>query len=127
MEKTGEPLAPLWFRGFKLHTVWNRPPGEEPVHQITFPHLRGDATTPMLEYELEKFPQSMRQGPKIAVPLRPPSSLHWNIESNLMFTIKVDTNQWWLEAKSAAQDPEQESAGAEESTRCLFPRGLPRP
>ena len=21
MEKTGEPLAPLWFRGFRLHTV----------------------------------------------------------------------------------------------------------
>ena len=39
VEKTGEPLAPLWFRGFRLHTVWSRPPGEEPVHQITFPHL----------------------------------------------------------------------------------------
>ena len=26
MEKTGEPLAPLWFRGFRLHTVWSRPP-----------------------------------------------------------------------------------------------------
>ena len=41
MEKTGEPLAPLWFWGFRLHTVWSRPPGEEPVHQITFPHLEG--------------------------------------------------------------------------------------
>ena len=39
IEKTGEPLAPLWFRGFRLHTVWNQPPGEEPVHQIAFPHL----------------------------------------------------------------------------------------
>ena len=39
VEKTGEPLAPLWFRGFRLHTVWNRPPGEEPVHWIAFPHL----------------------------------------------------------------------------------------
>ena len=37
--KTGEPLAPLWFRGFRLHTVWNQPPGEEPVCQITFPRL----------------------------------------------------------------------------------------
>ena len=27
MEKTGEPLAPLWFRGFRLHTVWSRLPG----------------------------------------------------------------------------------------------------
>ena len=27
MERTGKPLAPLWFRGFRLHTVWSRPPG----------------------------------------------------------------------------------------------------
>ena len=39
MDKTGEPLAPLCFWGFRLHTVWSRPPGGEPVHQITFPHL----------------------------------------------------------------------------------------
>ena len=39
VEEMGGPLAPRWFRGFRLHTVWNRPPGEEPVHQIIFPHL----------------------------------------------------------------------------------------
>ena len=92
VEKTGEPLAPHWFRGFRLHTVWTWPPGEEPVHQIAFPHLRGEVTTPMLEYELEKFPQSMWPGPKIAISLRPPSSLHWNIESDLILTIMMDTN-----------------------------------
>ena len=27
VEKTGEPLAPLWFQGFRLHTVWSWPPG----------------------------------------------------------------------------------------------------
>ena len=27
MEKTGEPLAPLWFQGFRLHTVWSQPSG----------------------------------------------------------------------------------------------------
>ena len=92
VEKTGEPLAPLWFRGLRLHTVWSWPPGEEPVHQIAFPHLPGDVTAPMLEYELEKFPQSVQQGPKIAIPLRPPSSGHWNIESDLILTIMMDTN-----------------------------------
>ena len=56
MEKTGEPLAPLWFWGFRLHTVWSQLPGGQPVHQITFPRLRGDATAPMLEYKPEKFP-----------------------------------------------------------------------
>ena len=39
MEKTGEPLAPLWFWGFRLHTVWSLLPGGEPVRQITFPRL----------------------------------------------------------------------------------------
>ena len=122
IEETGEPLAPHQFRGFRLHTVWSRPPGGEPIHQITFPHLRGEATAPMLEYEPKKFPQSMRQGPKVTIHLRPPSSRHWNIESNLIFTIAVDTHQWWCEAKRTGQDQEQESAGAEES-----PREMPAP
>ena len=92
VEKTGEPLAPHWFRGFRLHYLWSWPPGEESVHQITFPHLRGEVATPMLVYEPEKLPPSMRQGPKIAISLRPPSRLHWNIESDLMLTITMDTN-----------------------------------
>ena len=117
MEKTGEPLAPHWFRGFRLHTGWSQLPGGEPIHQIAFPHLRGDATTPMLEYEPEKFPQSMRQGPKIAISLRTPSKEHWNIDSDLILTLMMDTHQRWLEAKRAGQDPEQESAGAESSPR----------
>ena len=122
VEETGEPLAPRWFQGFRLHTVWSQPPGEEPVHQIAFPHLRGEATALMLEYEPEKSPQSMQQGPKVAIPLRPPSSRHWNIESDLTFTIAVDTHQWRHEAKRTGQDQEQESAGAEES-----PREMPAP
>ena len=117
LEKIGEPLASLWFRGFRLHTVWSRPPGKEPVCQITFPHLRGDATAPMLEYVPEKFPQSMRRGPKMAIPLRPPSSEHWKIESDLMLPLTKDTYRQWLEAKRAGQDPERGSVGAESSPR----------
>ena len=117
VEKTGEPLAPHWFRGFRLHTVWSRPPGEEPICQITFPRLRGDATLPMLEHEPEKYPPSMWQEPKVAIPLRPPSSRHWNIDSDLTFTIVVDTHCWWHEAKGTGQDQEQESMGAEESPK----------
>ena len=93
VEETGEPLAPHWFRGFRLHTVWSQPPGEEPIHQIAFPRLRGETTTPMLKYGLEKFPPSMRQGPKVAIPLRPLSSRHWNIESDLTFTLAVDNRR----------------------------------
>ena len=122
MEKTGEPLAPLWFQGFRLHTVWSRPPGGKPVRQIAFPHLRGDATAPMLEYKPEKFPQSLLQGPKMSINLWPPSREHWNIESDLILTLMMDTYQWWLEAKRADQDPERESAGAEVS-----PKEMPIP
>ena len=71
----------------------------------------------MLEHEPEKFPQSMQQGPKVAIPLRPPSSRHWNIDSDLIFTIAVDTHRQWHEAKGTGQDQEWESAGAEESPR----------
>ena len=71
----------------------------------------------MLKYELEKFPQSMLQGPKMAIPLRPPSSRHWNIESDLIFTIVVDTHRRRREAKRTGQDQERESVGVEESPR----------
>ena len=80
----------------------------------------------MLEYEPEKFPQSMQQRPKIAIPLRPPSSGHWNIESDLTLTLVMDTHQRRLEAKRAGQDPEWESAGAEVSPReTPVPEGAP--
>ena len=117
VEETGEPLAPGWFWGFRLHTVWSQPPGKEPVHQITFPRLRGDATTPMLEHEPEKLHSSMRQRPKVVIPLRPPSSRHWNIDSDLSFTIAVDTHHQRYEAKNTGQDPQQEFTQAEKSPR----------
>ena len=97
--------------------MWSRPPGGEPVRQVTFPRLRGEATTPLLEYEPEKFPQSLLQGPKMSINLRPPSREHWNIESDLILTLMMDTYQRRREAKRAEQDPEWESAGAEASPK----------
>ena len=80
----------------------------------------------MLAYEPEKFPQSIRQGPKVAIPLRPPSSKHWNTESDLIFTIAVDTHQRRHEAKRTGQDQKRESAGVEESPReTPAPEGAP--
>ena len=58
----------------------------------------------------------------MAISLRPPSTEHWNIESDLILTLTMDTYQWQLEAKRADQDPERESAGAEAS-----PREMPAP
>ena len=67
----------------------------------------------------------MRQGPKMGILLGPPSSWHWNIDSDLSFAIAVDTHRWRHEAKKTGLDPQQESTGTEESSRQTpAPQGL---
>ena len=125
IEEMGEPLAPHSFWGFRLHTVWSRPPGEEPIHQIAFPHLQGDTTAPMLKHVPEKLPPNLWQGPKVAIPLKSPSSRHWNMDSDLTFGLAVDTHRRWHEAKETGQDPQQELAGVEGSPRHVpIPEGV---
>ena len=36
MMRTSKPMAPLYFRGFRLHTVWTQQPGGDLVHQIAY-------------------------------------------------------------------------------------------
>ena len=97
--------------------MWTQPSGGDLVHQVTFPHLLGEATASMLEYEQEKFPQSLMQGPKMVINLRPPSSDYWNIVSDLVLPLTVDTYKQQREAKRAEQDPEGESVRAEGSPK----------
>ena len=81
----------------------------------------------MLEYEQEKFPQSLLQGSKMSINLRPPSSEHWNIDSDLILPLMIDTYQRRCEAKWVEQDPERESAGAEASPKeASAPEKVPR-
>ena len=127
MMRTGEPMAPLSFRGFRLHTMWTQQSGGELVHQVTFPHFLGEDTTFMLEYEPEKFPQGLMQGSKMAVNLRPPSSDHWNIISDLILPLTVDTFRRRREAKCVEQDLAGESEGAEVSPKeAPAPRKAPQ-
>ena len=49
--------------------------------------------------------------------LGPPSSGHWNIESDLSFAIAVDTHCRRHEAKKTGQDPQQETMETGESPR----------
>ena len=112
MMKTGEPMTPLHFR---LHTVWTQQPGEDLAHQVAFPHFLGEATSSMLEYEPERFPQDLTQGQKMAVNLRQPSSNHWNIVSDLVFPLMLDAFQQRREAKRVALHQEEGSEGAEAS------------
>ena len=49
--------------------------------------------------------------------LGPPSSDHWNIDSDLVLPLAIDTYKQRCEAKGAEQDPEAESAEAEGSPK----------
>ena len=55
------------------------------------------------------------QGPKMVINLKPPSSDHWNIVSDLILPMTVDTYRQRCEAKRMEQDLEGRSAGAEVS------------
>ena len=117
MMRTGEPMAPLSFRGFRLHTVWTRQSGGDLVHQVAFPRFLGETTMSMLEYEPEKFPQGLTQGPKMVINLRPPTGHHWNIALNLVLPLAVDMFRQQCEAKCMAQGLEGESEGAKVSPK----------
>ena len=90
MEDTGEPMSPLSFRGFRLHTVWTQQPGRGLVNHIPFPHFLGESTSSLLEYESEKFPQGLRQGQKRVLGLKPPSPDHWNITLDLVLPVALE-------------------------------------
>ena len=115
MMRTGKPMAPLSFRGFRLHTVWTQQSGGDLVHQVVFPRFLGESTSSMLEYKPGKFAQGLMQGPKMAINLRPPSDDHWNITTDLFLPLAVDTFRRRHEAKWAAQGLGGESEGAKAS------------
>ena len=116
MTRTGKPMAPLSFRGFRLHTVLTQQSGGDLVHQVAFPCFLGETMTSMLEYKPEKFLQGLMQGPKMAINLRPPSGDHWNITTDLILPLAVDTFRRH-EAKHAAQGMGGESEGAKVSPK----------
>ena len=107
--KAGEPMSPLSFRGFRLHSVWTQQPVGELAHQITFPHFLGKSSSSLPKYELEKIPQGLRQGQKRVLSLKPPSPDHWNIASDLVFSLVLNESRQWREAKWAAQGLEERS------------------
>ena len=102
---TGEPMSPHSLRGFRLHTVWHQPSGEDSVCQVAIPHFQGETTASMLEYKPEKLPQDLMQGPKMTINLRPPSCNHWNIVSDLVLPVTIDMFRQRRDAKCAEQDP----------------------
>ena len=116
MEGTGEPMSPFSFRGFRLHMVWTQQPGGEIAHHIPFPHFLGEINSSLFEYKSEKFPQSLRQGQKIALGLKPPPTKdHWNIASDLILPMVLEDSRQSREAKRVARAREEKSTGVKVS------------
>ena len=128
IEEAGEPMSPLSFRGFRLHSFWTQQLGGELAHQITFPHFLGESSSYLLEYESEKIPQGLRQDQKRVLSLKPPSPDHWNIASDLVFSLILNESRQRCEAKWAAQGLEGRSKGVKVSpTKAPTPGESPQP
>ena len=69
----------------------------------------------------EVFPEP-DAGPKDGINLRPPSGDHWNITTDHILPLAVDTFRQRREAKCTAQGLERESEGAK-----VFPKEAPAP
>ena len=115
MGSTGEPVSPLSFQGFRLHTTWTQPPGGELTHHISFPHFLGKGNSSLIDYELEKFPQDLMQGQKIAIDLKPLAKDHWNIALDLILPWILEDSRQRCKAKQVAQAQEERSKGAKAS------------
>ena len=76
----------------------------------------------LIDYKLEKFPQDLMQGQKIAVSLWPPAEDHWNIASDHALPWMLEESQWQCEAQQTAQAQENKVEGTMAS-----PTGVPTP
>ena len=95
--------------------VWTQQPGEDLTRRVAFPHLFGESSSPLLEYESEVIPQELFQSPKLVITLKPLSKDHWNIVSDLVLPLTQSMLQQQREAKQAALCLEEGSEGAEAS------------
>ena len=128
MEDTGEPMSPLSFRAFRLHTIWSQQPGGELARHIPFPHFLGESNSSLLKYESENLPQGLRQGQKRVLSLQPPSPDHWNIALDLILPLALDESRQRRKAKRVAQGLEGRSKGAKVSpTEAPTPGESPQP
>ena len=95
--------------------TWTQPPGGELTHHISLPYFLGVGNSSLINYELEKFPQDLMQGQKIAIDLKPSTKDHWNIAWDLILPWILEDSRWQCKAKRAAQAQEEKSKGAKVS------------
>ena len=82
------------------------------THHISLPHFLGKSNSSLIEYESEKFPQGLMQGPKIAIDLKPPAEDHWNIALDPILPWMLEDSRQRCAAKRVAQSQEVRSKGA---------------
>ena len=70
--------------------TWMQPPTGGLTHHIALPCVLGENNGSLVEYESEKFPQGLRQDQKRVLGLKPPSTDHWNIASDLVLPLALD-------------------------------------
>ena len=64
VEDTGEPMSPLSFRGFRLHTIWTQQPRGELAHNVPFPHFLGKSTSSLLKIRVREASPGPETGPE---------------------------------------------------------------
>ena len=111
MGGTSEPVSPLSFQGFRLHTTWTQPPGGEMTHHISLPHFLGKSNSSLIVYKSEKLPQGLMQGWKIAIDLKAPAEDHWNIALDPILPWMLEDSRQRCAARRVAQSQEVRSKG----------------
>ena len=92
--------------------TWTQPPIGGLTHHIALPHVLGENNGSLVKYELEKFPQHLIQGSKIAIVLKPPTEDHWNITLDPVLPWILADSQSRCEAQQVAQAEEEVSKEA---------------
>ena len=87
--------------------TWTQPPTGGLTHHVALPHFLGESNSSLIEYKLEKFPQDLMQGSKLAIGLKPPTKDHWNIASDPILPWILEDSQSRHEAKQMAQAEEE--------------------
>ena len=82
------------------------------THHISLPCFLGESNLSLIIYELEKFPQGLVQGQKIAIDLKAPAEDHWNIALDPILPWMLEDSRQRCTARRVAQSQEVRLKGA---------------
>ena len=109
-----ESVSTLSLRGFKLHTLFTQLPNGSKIHQVSFPHLKGNASTVLVIYEEEIFPPDLRNHPKMEIDLQAPAMDHWNVTLDKILPLTME--RFWCQQGNTVPPSTQAEASHPEGT-----------